>query len=229
MEQEYWKGNRFLGVKIEYLKIELGKKNTKIHKIKGTVNPADILTKPVTRTQFETLVRIMEAGYTTFTYLSEPFLIRSSLMRITEISLLNSGSLPSVQHRTYRLVYRSGSPIQAVIYSDASHGSAADIPYATRGYIVQMAGGTVTWSSKKIKMVTLSSTEAEYVAVCEAVKEAAWLTHLFIWMRSSPLRTRLLVDNQPAIHIAQNPVCHSRIKHIRLDYHYIRGCSERVG
>ena len=124
--------------------------------------------------------------------------------------------------RTHRLVYRSGSPLQAVIYSDASHGSAVDIPYATRGYIVQMAGGTVTWSSKKIKMVTLSSTEAEYVAACEAVKEAAWLTHLFTWMGLSPLRTRLLVDNQPAIHIAQNPVCHSRIKHIRLDYHYIR-------
>ena len=97
--------------------------------------------------------------------------------------------------RTHRLVYRSGSPIQALIYSDASHGSAADIPYATRGYIVQMAGGTVTWSSKKIKMVTLSSTEAEYVAACEAVKEAAWLTHLFTWMGLSPLRTRLLVDN----------------------------------
>ena len=124
--------------------------------------------------------------------------------------------------RTHRLVYRSGSPLQVVIYSDASHGSAADIPYATRGYIVQMAGGTVTWSSKKIKMVTLSSTEAEYVAACEAVKEAAWLTYLFTWMGLSPLRTRLLVDNQPAIHIAQNPVCHSRIKHIRLDYHYIR-------
>ena len=74
--------------------------------------------------------------------------------------------------RTHRLVYRSGSPLQAVIYSDASHGSAVDIPYATRGYIVQMAGGTVTWFSKKIKMVTLSSTEAEYVAACKAVKEA---------------------------------------------------------
>ena len=35
---------------------------------------------------------------------------------------------------THRLVYRSGSPLQVVIYSDASHGSATDIPYATRGY-----------------------------------------------------------------------------------------------
>ena len=41
-------------------------------------------------------------------------------------------------------------------------------------------------------------------------------------MGLSPLRTRLLVDNQPAVHIAQNPVCHSRIKHIQLGYHYIR-------
>ena len=30
------------------------------------------------------------------------------------------------------------------------------------------------------------------------------------------------MDNQPAVHIAQNPVCHSRIKHIQLGYHYIR-------
>ena len=78
------------------------------------------------------------------------------------------------------------------------------------------------WSSKRIKMVTLSSAEAEYVAACEAVKEAAWLTHLFTWTGLSPLRTRLLVDNLPAIHIAQNPVCHSRIKYIQLGYHYIR-------
>ena len=94
-------------------------------------------------------------------------------------------------------MYRSGSPLQVVIYSDASHGSATDILYATWGYIVQMAGGTVIWSSKKIKVVTLSLTEA--------VKEAAWLNHLFTWMGLSPLRTLLLVDNQPAIHIAQNP------------------------
>ena len=77
------------------------------------------------------------------------------------------------------------------------------------------------WSSKKIKMVTLSSTEAEYVAVCEAVKGAAWLTHLFIWIGLLPIRTRLLVDNQPAIHVAQNPVCHSRIRYhpTRLSLH----------
>ena len=62
---------------------------------------------------------------------------------------------------------------------------------------MQIAGGTVTWSSKRIKIVTVSLTEA--------VKEAAWLNHLFTWMGLSPLRTLLLVDNQPAIHIAQNP------------------------
>ena len=48
------------------------------------------------------------------------------------------------------------------------------------GVIVQMAGGTVIWSSKKIKVVTLSLTEA--------VKEAAWLNHLFTWMGLSPLK-----------------------------------------
>ena len=99
--------------------------------------------------------------------------------------------------RTHRLVFRVGSPLQLTIYSDASRGPAVDIPYATRGYVVQMAGDTVTWSSKRIEIVTLSLTEA--------VKEAAWLTNLFTWMELSPLGTRLLVGNQPAIHIAHNP------------------------
>ena len=43
------------------------------------------------------------------------------------------------------------------------------------------------------------------VSLTEAVKEAARLSYLFTWMGLSPLRTLLLVDNQPAIHIAQNP------------------------
>ena len=46
--------------------------------------------------------------------------------------------------RTHRLVFRVGSPLQIIIYSDASHGSATDIPHATWGYIVQMAESTVT-------------------------------------------------------------------------------------
>lgn len=67
MEQEYWKGDRFLGVKIEYLKIELREKNLEIHKIKGTTNPADILTKPVSKVHFGELIRIMEDGCSTDT------------------------------------------------------------------------------------------------------------------------------------------------------------------
>ncbi|EDO14448.1 Tkp5 protein [Vanderwaltozyma polyspora DSM 70294] len=49
------------------------------------------------------------------------------------------------------LSYRAGSPLQLTVYSDASHGSLADMPFSTGGYVTRLAGGCVTWSSKKIK------------------------------------------------------------------------------
>jgi hypothetical protein len=39
-----------------------------------------------------------------------------------------------------------------------------------------MNGGTISWCCQKQRIVTTSSTDAEYVALSEAVKELIWLT-----------------------------------------------------
>ena len=43
------------------------------------------------------------------------------------------------------------------------------------GYVYTLDGGAVSWVSKKQELITLSITEAEYVAAMHATKEGIWL------------------------------------------------------
>src|SRR5258707_5349346 len=58
-------------------------------------------------------------------------------------------------------------------------GASQEHRRAISGYIFMVDGGAVSWSSKKQELVTLSTTEAEYVAMTHAAKEALWLRALF--------------------------------------------------
>ena len=62
-------------------------------------------------------------------------------------------------------------------YSDADHGSGEDRK-SISGYIFILAGGAVSWSSKKQSTTALSSTEAEYMALLQAAKEVIWIQQL---------------------------------------------------
>ena len=86
-----------------------------------------------------------------------------------------------------------------------------------------MGGGTISWSSKKQPTVTLSSTEAEYIAGAHTVKEAIWLRLLLSELgQDMSLPTTLHIDNQSTMAIMQNPEFHKRTKHIDIRYHYIQ-------
>ena len=81
----------------------------------------------------------------------------------------------------------------------------------------------VQWSSRKQKVVALSSTEAEYRALAQTATELAWLDSLFselgVKFSSIPI---IWCDNVSAGALASNPVFHARTKHIEIDAHYIR-------
>ena len=64
LQQDYWKGKKYFGLRVEYLKQEMRHMNLDIHKINGKFNPAAILTKPVPGSLFKKLLVIrFEATY----------------------------------------------------------------------------------------------------------------------------------------------------------------------
>jgi hypothetical protein len=94
-------------------------------------------------------------------------------------------------------------------------GALQEHQHAITGYAFLVDRDMVSWSSKKQELVTLSTTEAEYVVSSQALHEAVWLYRL-ISKIFHPLKqpTPLYCDNQSAITLAQNDNYHARTKHI---------------
>jgi hypothetical protein len=126
--------------------------------------------------------------------------------------------------RSYGITYRDvlDHPNQFLGYADAAFAS-ADEPRSTTGYVFMMAGGAITWFSKKQSIIAMSSTEAEYIALSEATREARWLRNLFSELGfAQTLPTTIRGDNEGSLALARNPQFHKRAKHIELQYHSIR-------
>jgi hypothetical protein len=90
----------------------------------------------------------------------------------------------------------SDEPTEPVGYSDADWGSNSDDQKLISGHIFMLAGGPISWQSKKQPMVALLSMEAEYMAASLATHKALWLRTLFTELGlpySGP--TTLYVDN----------------------------------
>ena len=107
-------------------------------------------------------------------------------------------------------------------FADASH--AQEVGRKSRsGHVIMMAGAAVSWFSKKQPVVSISSTEAEYYALSEAVKEILWVRQVFDEI-GLPLNDPTVVhqDNQSTIAIAMNPIQHQRVKHMDVRVHFLR-------
>ena len=112
---------------------------------------------------------------------------------------------------------------EVVGYCDADWAGDRADRRSTTGYCTFIGGNLVTWKSKKQKVVSCSSAEAEYRAMLKLTNELVWikgiLKHLEI-IQSTPMTMHC--DNQAAIHIATNSVFHERTKHIEVDCHKVR-------
>jgi hypothetical protein len=107
-------------------------------------------------------------------------------------------------------------------YVDADLAGDADSRKSTIRFVYTLGGTTMCWDSKLQRTVSLSTTEAEYVAVTEAEKEMVWLHGFLDELDKKDEKGVQHIDSQSAIFLAKNPMYHSRKKHIQLRYHFIR-------
>ena len=88
--------------------------------------------------------------------------------------------------------------------------------------LVFLGGAHIAWQSLKQKIVALSTCEAEYVAAATAACQAFWLRRLLGELTGEEAHPpALMVDNQPAIALAKNPVLHDQSKHIDIKFHFL--------
>ena len=107
-------------------------------------------------------------------------------------------------------------------YADAD-GSMAEDRKAISGYAFMINGEAVSWSAKRQQIISLSTTESEYIAATYAAKEALWLRQLILQLFGINLdATTLFSDNQSAIALTKEHQYHARTKHIDVRFHFIR-------
>ena len=106
-------------------------------------------------------------------------------------------------------------------YTDTD-GSMAEDRHAISGYAFLIYGGAISWSAKRQEIIALSTTEAKYVAITHATKEALWLRSLILQLFELKLDSiTLFSDNQSTIELTKDHQYHARLKHIDIRFHFI--------
>jgi hypothetical protein len=116
-------------------------------------------------------------------------------------------------------------------YSDSDYAADNRDRRSTMGYVYILNNGAVTWAARKQQSISTSTTEAEYVGLCNAAKEAVWIRNLLQGIgrggyAGGTRAVRILGDNQSALRLVANPEFHSKSKHIDVQYHYTRELME---
>lgn len=130
----------------------------------------------------------------------------------------------------YGVLYKKGEKSELVGFTDSDYAGYVNDRRSTSAYVFMMGSGPVSWTSKKQPIVTLSTTEAEFVAVTTCASEVIWLRKLFeelSYEQQGP--TSIYCDNISAIKLSRNLAFHVRSKHIDVRYHFLRDlCKEGV-
>ena len=116
-----------------------------------------------------------------------------------------------------------GTTLMATV--DSSYGNHPDrrSQYGITLHLGTLDSGTVYSVSRKSKCVSLSSTEAEYIALCEAAKLIAWARQFLQEIQCEQLEpTTVFEDNQSTIRMVCNGNDRGRTKHVDIRYHYVR-------
>ncbi|GAA5983557.1 hypothetical protein JCM11641_007281 [Rhodosporidiobolus odoratus] len=139
---------------------------------------------------------------------------------------INHGLLytPSASGKPFSTDHLSG-------WSDSDHAADKETRRSVSGFVFCIGDDffiftAISWNSRRQRSVAISSTEAEYMALSEAAREAIWLRQLLAEIGFPPSSPTLIRgNNSGALLLANHPTSHGRTKHIAVHYHFTR---ERV-
>ncbi|WVZ76670.1 LOW QUALITY PROTEIN: hypothetical protein U9M48_024625 [Paspalum notatum var. saurae] len=125
------------------------------------------------------------------------------------------------------LWYSSGSSLFLRGFSDADHAGCRIDRKSSSGTCQFLGTYFVSWSSRKQASVSLSTTEAEYIAAASCCSQLLWMKATLSDFGLRFGKIPLLVDSTSAISVAKNPVLYSRTKHIDVRFHFLRDHYEK--
>ncbi|CAB1104504.1 unnamed protein product [Ectocarpus sp. CCAP 1310/34] len=136
--------------------------------------------------------------------------------------------LKETAHLTLKYKQDTTVDVGTLVYVDADFASKATDRRSVSGALVLVAGCLVSWFSWTQKCVSLSTSEAEYIAMGDGVKEALFVNGMLQLLRPSakPRKIDVFEDNEGAIALAENPLSSSRSKHIDVRHHFLRNLTE---
>lgn len=106
-------------------------------------------------------------------------------------------------------------------YCDADYANDKDTRRSTTGYIIFFGKSPITWCTRRQPIVALSSTEAEFIAAADCVKELLYLKNLLRELTNNDVVVNLNIDNQSAMKLCKNGIFNKRSKHIDVRYHFL--------
>ncbi|PRQ42077.1 putative RNA-directed DNA polymerase [Rosa chinensis] len=121
------------------------------------------------------------------------------------------------------VLYRRNGEEKLEAFTDSDYAGDVDDRKSTSGYIFMFSDGAVSWSSKKQPVVTLSTTEAEFIAAAYCACQGVWMRRIFERLGHAQRGcTTVYCDNSSTIKLSKNPVMHGRSKHIDVRFHFLR-------
>ncbi|KAK2068918.1 hypothetical protein P8C59_003532 [Phyllachora maydis] len=156
----------------------------------------------------------------TTTKLSRDFHFKEGPRPLTTISTTIVDSRNSKGSSRTSIINSSLVPIG---FSDSDFAGDKATSKSTYGYLYKLAGGPISWKTKRATTIALSTLEAETDGLTEAIREVQWIIGLFSELhRPIDYPITLYGDNQGSITVANDPALHARTKHTLLKFRYVR-------
>lgn len=123
----------------------------------------------------------------------------------------------------FGILYSSKGLGELLAYTASDYAGDLDDRKSTSGYVFLLGTSAISWSSKKQPVVTLSTTEVEFIAAASCACQGVWLRRILNQLGQSQNQCLpIYCDNSSTIKLSKNPVMHGRSEHIDVRFHFLR-------